>query len=871
MPLTDDGGYNYSMGTAMQDWPAHLVRLKDEQWALWRCVCLRGAGFPAEQALALAAPVSADVADQILCAEQEVEHTRHNAIDALNTVRRAIQQPHQPCDAEHYACIVKILRTVRTIQFPQKLEGVSIDFIDCPALTAFLAAYQHLSALHTHFQEAFSAETVAVSRAIHAIARTDRFREAVLWQNQHAIHTGIASLLGHPPEKTAHISRQRSNEALVANYVQRYCMKNDSIGFFGPVGYANIVPLEEAIRVQPGTQLLATRSVYFEGWGIDALADVFSKNISLRPWCIPRLMPHVSISTSGTLQVPFASPVRLSAAQNAILHACDGRRTAKDIAHHLLLKPIPVVHNELGVYTTLEQLSAAKRIIWAFDLPPEGTYPERNLREHLQRIDDETLRTICLDVLTRLEVAREAVAQSAGDAVQLDTALDTIQKVFIAATGLSPTRSEGKMYAARTLVYEDCRRDIQLDLGPAIVHAIEQPLSLLLRSARWFACAVAERYHEAFLDAYAEMTGDGEVGPLNFADFWLWVQALLFDEDVRLVDALVPLFQEMWAEMLPLPTNQHHVAYSSEELRPRILDAFAAPGPAWNAACYHSPDVLIQASSAEAIRRGDYQFILGEFHVAMNTLQISAFLSHHTAPDELLAGAAFDVQAPRIIPVRSRRDFPISRVRSALITPKDFRLTYIADAGSAPAEQKSISLGDLLVEPVQDQLIIRTHDGSLQFNIIEVFAEFLSWQVVNCFKIFPALPHTPRVSIDRLVIARETWRFTPAELPFAQEKVPAQRFLAARRWAMAQGMPRFVFVKVPTEQKPCFVDFFSPIYIDMLAKLVRQNMESNASDRSIVISEMLPTPDQLWLPDAEGHLYTSELRFVAVDLADQHF
>lgn len=85
MPLTDDGSYNYSMGTAMQDWPAHLVRLKDEQWALWRCVCLRGAGFPAEQALALAAPVSADVADQILCAEQEVEHTRHEAIDALNT------------------------------------------------------------------------------------------------------------------------------------------------------------------------------------------------------------------------------------------------------------------------------------------------------------------------------------------------------------------------------------------------------------------------------------------------------------------------------------------------------------------------------------------------------------------------------------------------------------------------------------------------------------------------------------------------------------------------------------------------------------------------------------------------------------------
>jgi hypothetical protein len=31
---------------------------------------------------------------------------------------------------------------------------------------------------------------------------------------------------------------------------------------------------------------------------------------------------------------------------------------------------------------------------------------------------------------------------------------------------------------------------------------------------------------------------------------------------------------------------------------------------------------------------------------------------------------------------------------------------------------------------------------------------------------------------------------------------------------------------------------------------------------------MMPRPDQLWLPDAHGRRYTSELRLVALDLVD---
>jgi hypothetical protein len=80
-------------------------------------------------------------------------------------------------------------------------------------------------------------------------------------------------------------------------------------------------------------------------------------------------------------------------------------------------------------------------------------------------------------------------------------------------------------------------------------------------------------------------------------------------------------------------------------------------------------------------------------------------------------------------------------------------------------------------------------------------------------------------------------------------------------------MPRFVFIKTPVEMKPCFVDFDSPIYIDLFLKLIRRTREQGPDDSLIDVTEMLPTPDQLWLQDRQGRRYTSEFRLVALDLA----
>jgi hypothetical protein len=76
-----------------------------------------------------------------------------------------------------------------------------------------------------------------------------------------------------------------------------------------------------------------------------------------------------------------------------------------------------------------------------------------------------------------------------------------------------------------------------------------------------------------------------------------------------------------------------------------------------------------------------------------------------------------------------------------------------------------------------------------------------------------------------------------------------------------------VFVTSPLEPKPLFVDFASPIGVRIFAKIARRASADPAGERSLTITEMLPGPNELWLPDAEGDRYTCELRMVAVDRA----
>jgi len=54
--------------------------------------------------------------------------------------------------------------------------------------------------------------------------------------------------------------------------------------------------------------------------------------------------------------------------------------------------------------------------------------------------------------------------------------------------------------------------------------------------------------------------------------------------------------------------------------------------------------------------------------------------------------------------------------------------------------------------------------------------------------------------------------------------------------------------------------------VEIFCRAIRRMNASAGEGEELIFSEMLPGPGQLWLRDAAGASYTSELRFAIVDL-----
>jgi hypothetical protein len=839
--------------------PDHLLQLPECDWALWRCVAVRGAGFPSVDVLKFRSAKSAFAADELIAAENDTRRLQRSALESLRLRVNAVAGSQEESDRVIKSSLSRAIKKLKQGNLPTAPAIACAD----DSLAAYDAARRHLDAARANYDQTFKEELLNLSHSIQEVAADDRFREAVNWQNRHCFGRAIDVLL-HTPDNVRHRAR-RLREELVAKYVQRYALKNDTIGFFGPVGWARLDETEPNIRVEVGEEFVATRTVYFEAWCIQTLVDVLNTQQSLRPWMTVCRLPSVYLEGTN-LHHPLTGTRRISAEQATLLRLCDGTRTAKELAHHLINSHPATFRNEALVYGMLQSLRNKSLIFWGFQVPYE-LYPERTLRRQLDKIDDSSLRQTALAPLDELETARALIGQAAGSSEKLDKALVNFETTFIRLTNEAPRRRGGQTYAARTLIYEDCRRNTEVVLGQEVLQSLAPPLSLLLTSCRWLTVEVARTYRQVFKQIYDELITKAKGKQVDALSFWLHVHTLILNDSKSVIANLVSDFHAKWANILALPVHEKQVHYKSEDLRPQVLAAFAAPGPGWGFARHHSPDVMVAAESVEAFQRGDFQFILGELHMSANTLATSLFVSQHPTGDDLMQWFDADQPETRAVPMQLR-EWHTTRTFCELISPRHYRIELEPES-FATDRSKALGLAELVIEESVDELVMRTRDGRLSFELIEVFGGLLSGLAVDLFKLLPNEPHTPRITIDRLTITREAWNFTPASMSWALVKDESERFLAVRRWAERYKLPSRVFVRVPVEHKPFYVDLESPVYVNILARMVSRTLETGDEKATVKLVEMVPEVTQCWLPDSAGNRYTSEFRIIALDLA-QH-
>lgn len=720
------------------------------------------------------------------------------------------------------------------------------------------------SSAESDFRAHWDTALERILEAMFEIVDTGGIRQALIWQNPGFLARGVdwlqhdASEGGALPVRNRHRKRR---ELTLVKYLQRYHAKNETIGFFGPSAWGKFSETAEKIQLKPGPALIRDRITVFEDWAVESLARVFAEEFGLRPYLPPALPMDVRLHGRAVLRAGVPTVV-LDPDLALVASCCDGVRTPRAIAAELSWRGggtrRPTAES---IIRDLEELAEQGVIVWGFDIPPSPLAAEA-LRTQLARLPATPARDSAIDVLGELEKLCIEIPEMAENAHDLHKALNDLDEKFQEITRTSAYRESSSAAKGRRVVVEDCQRDIDVTIGTDFLQDIGPAMGVMLDSARWLLWQLGIFYTTVLGGIVAQLGGraDRDVPLVQVISGIVPALERQHGEEQVIAD-----FQERWRKILRYEHACARRDYTAEQLQGPVSQLFDAPPPPWHSAGYHSPDVMV----AETLDADCYFAVMGEMHISQASFNSLSFTQFHPNCKDLIAAAdeyvhphpCFVPLYPRSLPDISARFYPTPELQSE-------RYSYLSfgrrcGARSAPQDR---------IKPI-DGLVVRTSPAGLRVvgsgddhpgtPLLEVVGEFLTLRATDAFRLMPALPHTPRITVDRLVVARETWRPCLTDVPVGKGEDEAAAFAMIRQWARRLGIPRHVFWRVPWEPKPIYLDFESPLLVGLFAMTLRRTPQE--PDQQFTISEMLPRPDQLWLRDADDRRYTSELRMVFVD------
>ena len=279
-------------------------------------------------------------------------------------------------------------------------------------------------------------------------------------------------------------------------------------------------------------------------------------------------------------------------------------------------------------------------------------------------------------------------------------------------------------------------------------------------------------------------------------------------------------------------------------------------------------NVLVAAKSAEAIDRGEFQVIVGPNlggWAAGRNFGRFAHLFPAALGRNMLARAAEVEQASH------RRDhlwvevvFLPSNTRMANVTIRPAVRSHEIVFGISPGVVDVIPVEELVVGVSHDRFFVRWPAGGARLlnfvsgHMLSLYgappvAQFLmqvSHDGLVPFTLFdwgPAegFPFLPRVQTGRIVLR-------PAEWNISKDVVDPAAPTSIAAWRAAWDVPRHIAISFGDNR--LVLDFDLPDHVQQLAAEV----SALADGRSLVVQEVLPALDDVWLTGRDGH-YCSEL------------
>ena len=346
----------------------HLTRLAGN-WALWRTVCLRGAGFPVGLLADLGAPALAGAADA--------------SIPAAGTSA----PPDQPMSRSS----------------PPRSGGSPASCTSYPA-----------------------------SRCC---GRPSPGRTGTPSRTASTCCDGT-------PRRPARATDSQAAGGARRELPAALCAKNETIGFFGPVGWSgSTTRLVSGSPPRSAGEMVAARVTYLEGWAVRAIlarhdAALVLAGAERRPF----------IGVDGTrLRLPLGPPRPLTpgeAASTASLR----RRPRRHRGNRRGARRSRFRDAGRGPgFRADGRMADRHRLIWRIDIPPQDIRPERSARKLLTRITDDAVREPAEQALAELTGARDEVAAAAGDADKVAAAMAGLEATFTRLSGAPPPAGRARV------------------------------------------------------------------------------------------------------------------------------------------------------------------------------------------------------------------------------------------------------------------------------------------------------------------------------------------------------------------------------------------------------------------------------------------
>ena len=714
------------------------------------------------------------------------------------------------------------------------------------ATTAIVSAESKLDTILNREVDVARAELWKTSR---------KFLPGLLVFGLGGVHKLLNSLLESHDTEGSMLPRRNSRagerERHLLLYLQRVAAKNDGFSEFGPTGWGKVDKQDGGVKIdiQSG---IAAREEFLERWTAHAAAVAMKADPDVFAELSPRRNPNGRLENNKFVLADSGESVELSESELDLIKRCDG----------------PTSLHALGArLETIRALVEKKVLRCEVEVPALEPHAFSVLHDDVKQWRPGAAREKWLSILQPIAELPEKFATN----IDVESRQRILQDARSRLQTLGAARKTGErfLYAATNPIGEECFRECRFSISEELVNQIA------IEAALWI---------DLWRDSYAFVASRVATG----------LRRIL--EKTSIQDGAVPLpafLRACDAAKLPLTgpglVALAHMAF--QEIKAAFREVMKAHAdepeyelsvddchfvrrnfqyPAFDEYTYPSADLQLSAGSIEAVSRGRYQWILSELHPPVALLHHGGYWS---CPDKNALNKAFAQTvngkpnfhfgffAADFTSHTTVRQFDALPQFSNFVAPQRANSKWRA---VAPAD------AEVYVDQTSGDVCLRKTDNH---EYLGSFAR--AWLIPLGFHPFQfgMAPHMPRLRCGRVIVQRRSWIVAHDELGSGDYTgISRDLVLALERLRAQKDWPRFIYIR-PSEQalrrsgaegrdkdtKPVFVDLESYLFLEIFHRWLVKAGE-------LEITEMLPDPDHLLWPEADGRR-TFEMRTMIVPRA----